>query len=51
MEKRIMSENGKEKWHTDMMRTSQNPDPLWETMHEGGPWHLRGSKTNKRSEQ
>ena len=32
-----------EQWHTDMMRTSQNPDPLWETMHEGGPWHLRGA--------
>ena len=30
-----------EEWHTDMMRTSQNPDPLFETIKEGGPWHLR----------
>lgn len=32
-----------EKWHSDMMRTSPcDTDPLWEVMHEGGPYHTRG---------
>ena len=33
-----------EKWHAEMMTSSNNHDPLWETMREGGPWHLRGRK-------
>ncbi len=35
-------------WQTEMLRSSQNPDPLWETMQEGGPWHLRAIKKQKK---